>query len=144
MDIELTTSPSRDDLGVISQGIQAFNRATVPGIPEVADDLVFAVFARDAAGTVVGGIRAKAFWGYLSVELLWLAESARGGGVGTRMLRSAEAFAREHGYRYARVATTSFQARPFYEKLGYRVFGVLEDCPVGYRTYYLRKDLCPA
>ncbi len=141
MEIEVTTEPSAADLELISQGIQAFNRHTVPGIPEVADDLVFAVFARDADGNVVGGIRAKAFWGYLCIELLWLSGAARGGRVGTRLVQRAEAFALQHGYTRSRVETTSFQARPFYEKLGYQVYGVLEDCPPGHTSYYLKKEL---
>ncbi|MGA9333571.1 MAG: GNAT family N-acetyltransferase [Rudaea sp.] len=141
MKIEVTTTPAADDLECISQGIQAYNRLTVPGIPEVSEDLVFAVFARNANGEVVGGIRAKAFWGYLCIELLWLAELARGNGTGKHLLQRAETFAAEHGYQYARVETTSFQARPFYEKLGYRVFGTLEDFPPGHTTFYLRKSL---
>lgn len=141
MEIEVTTEPSAADLELVSQGIQAFNRRTVPGIPEVADDLVFAVFARDPEGNLVGGIRAKAFWGYLCIELLWLSEAARGGRVGTRLVQRAEAFALQHGYTRARVETTSFQARPFYEKLGYEVYGVLEDCPPGHASYYLKKEL---
>jgi hypothetical protein len=39
------------------------------------------------------------------------------------------------------LSTFSFQARPFYEKLGYEVFATLEDCPVGHCEYFLRKQL---
>ena len=141
MEIEVTTTPSGDDLECISQGIQAYNRATVPGLPEVSADLKFAVFARDPNDNVVGGIRATAFWGHLCIELLWLSEQARGQGVGKRLVERAESFAVENGYRYARVETTSFQAKPFYEKLGYRVFGVLEDFPEGHTSFYMHKRL---
>ncbi|HET7266783.1 MAG TPA: GNAT family N-acetyltransferase [Oleiagrimonas sp.] len=139
--IELATEPLAQDLETISQGIQAFNRQVVPPIPDVSEELRFAVFARDADGHVVGGIRAAAYWGYLCIELLWLAESVRGEGAGRRLMEQAEAFAARKGFRYARVETTSFQARPFYEKLGYTLFGELEDCPLGHTTYYLRKQL---
>ena len=37
--------------------------------------------------------------------------------------------------------TFSFQARPFYEKLGYRVFGQLPDYPRGQTRYFLAKAL---
>jgi len=33
------------------------------------------------------------------------------------------------------------QARPFYEKLGYRVFGTLENHPVGHQHYFMTKKL---
>ena len=141
MKIEVTTEPSAADLDCISQGIQAFNRRTVPGIPEVAEDLKFAVFAGNTDGEIVGGIRAKAFWGYLCIELLWLDEAERNRGVGTRLVLDAEAFALQHGFSRSRVETTSFQAKPFYEKLGYEVYGELEDCPEGHTSYYLKKQL---
>jgi hypothetical protein len=37
--------------------------------------------------------------------------------------------------------TFEFQARPFYEKLGYTIFGTLEGYPPGYRQYFLTKHL---
>ncbi|MGH8234396.1 MAG: GNAT family N-acetyltransferase [Rhodanobacteraceae bacterium] len=139
MDFEVTTAPSSVDLEFISQGIQEINRRAVPGIPEVADDRKFALFARDSGGKVVGGIRARAFWGYLCIELLWLDETARGHGVGTRLVLDAEAFALQHGFSRSRVETTSFQAKPFHEKLGYEIYGVLEDCPEWHTSCYLKK-----
>ncbi|MBS0382573.1 MAG: GNAT family N-acetyltransferase [Proteobacteria bacterium] len=139
--VEVATDPTLADLRTLSEGIQDFNRRTVPGLPEVADDLKFAVFARDAAGKVVGGIRANAFWSYLNIELLWLGDSARGVGLGTRLVRCAEQFALRHGFKQARVETTSFQARPFYEKLGYRVYGELKDFPEGHVSYFLARRL---
>lgn len=141
MKIEVTKTPEPADMDFLSQGIQAFNRQTVPGLPEVSQDLKFAVFARDEQGDLIGGIRANAFWGYLCIELLWLSEEARGNGIGKQLVERAEAFAIEHGFRHARVETTSFQAKPFYEKLGYQVYGVLEDFPEGHKAFYLRKDL---
>ena len=35
----------------------------------------------------------------------------------------------------------SFQARPFYERLGYAVFGAVEDCPPGHTKFHLEKVL---
>ena len=54
---------------------------------------------------------------------------------------AAKAYGRERGCRHVELATFSFQARPFYEKLGYEVFATLEDDPPGYRKYFLRKPL---
>ena len=141
MKIEVTTTPDPNDMEFLSQGIQAYNRKTVPGLSEVSEDLKFAVFARDGEGRLLGGIRASAYWGYLCIELLWLADAARGDGTGTQLIRKAEAFAVGHGFKHVRVETTSFQAKPFYEKLGYKVYGVLEDHPEGHASYFLHKNL---
>lgn len=141
MDIQITTDPTPDELAVLSQGIQAYNQHTVPGFPDVSEELRFLVLARISSGALAGGIRASAFWGYLCIELLWLDEGYRGGGIGSRLVAAAEAFALQHGVLNARVETTSFQAKPFYERQGYEVFGVLEDFPPGHRSYYLKKRL---
>jgi hypothetical protein len=37
--------------------------------------------------------------------------------------------------------TLSFQARGFYERYGYSVFGELDDFPPGHRKYFLKKNL---
>jgi hypothetical protein len=45
------------------------------------------------------------------------------------------------GCKHAHVDTLSFEARPFYEKLGYELFATLEDYPEGYCKYFLKKRL---
>jgi len=42
-----------------------------------------------------------------------------------------EGAAEERGYERAHLDTLRYQARAFYEKLGYRMFGELEDYPPG-------------
>ena len=142
MKIEITTRPKKDDLRTIHQGIKRYNKNQVLNLPTDADDLAFAVFARDDDNRVIGGIRATASWNWLHIELLWVAKDFRQRGIGKKLVQKAEDFAREHGFGYVRVETTSFQAKPFYEKLGYQVFGVLENSPTeGYTDYFMKKRL---
>ena len=56
-------------------------------------------------------------------------------------MRRAEEIARDRGCVAAVLDTFEFQARPFYERLGYVRFATLEGYPPGYRQYYLRKTL---
>ena len=65
--------------------------------------------------------------------------SLRGRGLGSALVRTAEAEARTIGCVGMQVDTFSFQAQPFYERLGFTVFGVQENFPPGYRCVYLRK-----
>ncbi|WP_133407052.1 GNAT family N-acetyltransferase [Parashewanella tropica] len=141
MIIEVASSPSKEDLKTISEGIQSFNQQHMHDDVVFEPDTKFAVFARDEEGNVQGGIRAVAFWDYCLIELLWLSESTRGQRVGSRLMDAAENFAREKGFSHMRTETLSFQARPFYEKCGYRVYGELADHPKGHTTYCLVKDL---
>lgn len=95
----------------------------------------------DEAGGCVGGVIAGTRWEWLEVSLVWLAEEARGQDWGTRLMEAAEAEAHRRGCRWSRLNTFSFQARGFYEKLGYRVVGQVDDYPPGCTDYLLRKEL---
>ena len=57
-----------------------------------------------------------------------------------RILRRFESRAAAQGCRHAYLYTFSFQARGFYERLGYTCFGELPNYPVGSR-YFMKKTL---
>lgn len=99
-----------------------------------------AIWLRDEKGKIKGGLTAETFWGWLSIDDLWLAEELRGGGFGSEMMTLAEGEARSRGCRQAVLKTFDFQARDFYEKHGYRVIGELDDFPPGHKFYWMRKD----
>jgi len=99
-----------------------------------------AIWLRDKGGEIVGGLTAETFWGWLSIDDLWLAGRLRGGGIGSEMLLLAEKEARMRGCTQAVLMTFEFQARDFYEKHGYRVIGELQDFPPGHSFFWMRKD----
>ncbi|MFQ5525790.1 MAG: GNAT family N-acetyltransferase [Thermoanaerobaculia bacterium] len=99
------------------------------------------VVAHDAQGGIAGGITGRLNWSWLHVNLLWVAEPARGRGLGSRLLARIEDEARGRGCRYAHLDTFSYQALPFYERHGYLEFGRLEDYPPGQSRHFLRKEL---
>jgi GNAT superfamily N-acetyltransferase len=141
MNLVVTTSPTQEDLKALSVGIGSYDKDYLPDEVGFEKDTKFAVIAKDANGKVLGGIRANAFWNYCTIELLWLSEETRGLGLGTNLMEAAENFAKDRGFGYMRTETLSFQAKPFYEKLGYKVFGELPDYPKGHTTYCLVKKL---
>lgn len=99
------------------------------------------ILIRDAAGEIVGGLIASTCWGWLELDVLWVAESLRGQGCGRALLRMAEAEARTRGCLRVMLTTYSFQARGFYEREGYRVVGEMADYPPGAAYYWMRKEL---
>ncbi|KXX70685.1 N-acetyltransferase [Flammeovirga sp. SJP92] len=141
MKIEVTSNPKAEDLKTISEGIQSYNQEYISNEVVFEQDTKFAVFVKDNQGNVLGGIRACAFWNYCIIELLWISKEARGMGVGSQLISSAERYAIENGFEYMRTETLSFQARPFYEQQGYKVYGELADYPKGHTTYCLVKKL---
>jgi GNAT superfamily N-acetyltransferase len=141
MHIDLTTRATPQDAAALSAGIVGFNHAHVPGLEPIGAEVRFFVFARNDDGAVVGGIRAACYWNTLHVELLWLSQELRGQGAGRALMARAEAFAREHFCQIALVETTSWQARPFYEKCGYTCVATIPDRPRGQSSYTLHKRL---
>jgi hypothetical protein len=57
------------------------------------------------------------------------------------LLSRAEQYALERSCSNAWLFTFSFQARPFYERLGYQLFGTLEDYPKGHSLFFMTKRL---
>lgn len=96
---------------------------------------------RGARGDMLGGLLGQLWGGWLHVSHLWIVEAARGRGHGTRLMQDAEAYASARGAIGATLETYSFQARPFYERLGYRVIGTIDGCPPGHAKFFLRKAL---
>ena len=90
---------------------------------------------------VVGGILSEIYWNILCVDILWVKEGYRNRGYATALLTDAENAAKEMNCKISHLDTFDFQAKGFYEKLGYTVFGVLEDCPEGHNRYYMSKKL---
>ena len=101
------------------------------------------VALRAPDGTLLGGVYGATIWGWLMVDGLWVAEELRGRGLGRRLLLAAEAAAVKRGCRGAWLGTFDFQAREFYERLGYSVFAALPDFPAGHTHYHLKKSFAP-
>lgn len=141
MKIELCTRADSKDAAALSQAIVAFNHARIEGLEPIASEVRFFVFARDENDAVVGGIRAACYWNTLHIELLWLSETLRGQGAGRELMARAEAFARENDCQIALLETTSWQARPFYEKCGYHCIATIPDRPRGHVSFTLTKRL---
>ena len=56
-------------------------------------------------------------------------------------LEEVENDAKSKGAKLIHLDTFDFQAKEFYEKQGYIVFGILENCPEKHYRYYLKKVL---
>jgi GNAT superfamily N-acetyltransferase len=135
IDVEQTPTDTSNE--AITHGLRAFNDPFMSR----GDPTPFNVVLRDDNGAIVGGAMCETRWQWLYVDRLWISDSFRGGGFGSAVLKAAEDEARRRGCTKAYLDTLSFQARPFYEKLGWSVFGTQEDYPPGLTRYFLQKDL---
>ena len=135
--VTVEEAPRNDDVQRLSQGLtdHALPHTRVPGFRPLG------VFMRDEHGTLLGGVWGHVNWNWLSINLVWVAEALRRGGHGRRLMAELEAAARVRGCEHAHLDTFSYQARPFYERLGYEVFATLDDYPRGHRRFFMKKRL---
>jgi hypothetical protein len=106
---------------------------------------VLCVLVQDrTTGEVLGGVLGRTIARLLFIDLVFLPEALRGGGVGQRMIALAEEEALRRGCVAAVLYTISFQAPGFYEKLGYREFGRVACLPPGTSRVFMTKPLASA
>lgn len=109
------------------------------GVIGPAQPRLLVIPIRDDNGSVAGGLWGCTSFGWLHVQMLFVPQPLRGLGVGAALMASAEVEAQDRGCRGAYVDAFSFQAAPFYQKIGFSLFGKLEDCPPGHDRLYFRK-----
>lgn len=139
MELIITATPSHQDLDEIRLGLNAFN-ANFINIDELKS---LAVFLTDASGHKLAGLTGSTTGNWLRIDMLWVSDTLRGQGIGSQLMAAAEAEALQRGCCYAQVDTASFQARPFYEKLGYQLRFSLDNFPRHHQRHYLSKKLRP-
>jgi GNAT superfamily N-acetyltransferase len=135
--LAIEDAPSARDVQAVRDGLEAHNRLHAP--PNTLVPLT--IFVRDADGALAGGLLGGSAWGWLHIDILWVDERARGQGYGQRLIGLAEAEGRRRGCHHVFVDTMSFQALPFYQKLGYAQWGELDDFPIGHKRHFLKKAL---
>jgi GNAT superfamily N-acetyltransferase len=128
---------SADTAKAIRDGLTEFNHKAV-NFPE---PIPVNVAVRDGDGALRGGIVARVALDTVYIDIVWIDDALRGGGHGRIMMERVEEKARALGAKLAWLYTLSWQARPFYEKLGYRVFGEMPFADGAHQRYFMRKEL---
>ena len=138
-DIEISEDdfPEMEAVAAIQRGLHAFNQEM--GGPYAREPVT--VLARDAEGTVRGGLLGLTYWNWIFIDWLWLAPDQRGKGLGSELLERAETIARGRGATNAYTDTFSFQAPGFWTRHGYVEFGRLDGMPPGHSRIWFRKTL---
>ena len=108
---------NEDSREAVLEGIRSFNekktRIVGRGI---------SVFMRNREDKVVGGVLGYAFGDLLHVGVLWVEESLRKKGYGTKLLKMIENEAFKYGCKHVDLDTFSFQAKPFPSQTGLLLF----------------------
>lgn len=87
---------------------------------------------RSETGEVIAGFNGHTWGGCCELSNVWVHEQYRRKGLGTLLLRSAEAEAVARGCIQVILRTHSFQAPGFYERMGYERKYTIDGCPKDY------------
>lgn len=139
MSLHLTVpeKPSATDRQAVLTPLIAYNVSQV-GDPRYQP---ISILLTDDDGNQVGGLFGAIFYDWMFVELVAVPEQHRGEGYGTKLMDRAEEVAQANNCAGIWLDTFEFQARGFYEKLGFELFGKLPNHPRGHKRFFLRKIL---
>ena len=135
--LQFENKPESSDVQVLWKGLHYYN--TQFSGDEEAQEL--AIFVRDESQVIVAGVNGWTAFGWLHIDVLWVAENLRGQGWGKKLLVEAEAEGIRRGCKYANLDSFSFQAPEMYKKYGYEEFGVLDNVAGKHKWHFLKKKL---
>ncbi len=137
MELEIDIAPTEKDIDELKNALTQFNLSHI----EVTKREPIAIWCRNEGNEKIGGISGNTFGEWLEVKYLWVSENYRKQNIGTTLLLKMEEVAKSRGCCKASVDTYDFQAKPFYEKNGFKTVLSLEDYPKSGRKYYLIKKI---
>jgi ribosomal protein S18 acetylase RimI-like enzyme len=135
--VELEDDPDGQTLEGLINGVRTHNDRVLPGMSKH----VLTVAARDETGALLGGVVGRMVEDSMYIEVVWTSEAVRGTGIGRQMMVLLEDQARVRGAAEIWLYTMSFQAKPFYEKLGYSQFAELPWRGGKMARHFMRKDI---
>ena len=136
---ELSIS-TEEEYEYISDEIMHFNAQQVPFTQK--ETPIFKRYVIKNNNEIVAGINAIVYhWGILFIDELFVSEAHRHKQLGSYLIKKVENEAIDLGATLSHTDTFDFQAKDFYLKQGYEIFGVLENCPPNHNRYYLKKNL---
>lgn len=135
--LELDEHPKPEDFRTILDAVRAFNRAQTGNPPPQQ----VAYFFRDEYGKIVGGVQGSLWGRSMHIDALWVNDAQRGRGLGAKLMKAIEEYSASHDHPLVYLETASFQALPFYQGLGYQVFGELREISPGVKLFFLMKEL---
>ena len=127
-----------EDAKVIDAGLDEFNGAAA----DFSGVVPFTSTARDDAGTIVGGVIARRWGQCCEIQQMWVDESQRSSGIGSRLMEQVDAHARDNGCSLIYLETFSFQAPEFYAKHGFTIACQFDGFAEGVSKFIMHKTLC--
>jgi GNAT superfamily N-acetyltransferase len=133
--MELTDHPRSEDVQFLENQIDEHNMERTGR----RDFRPLALFLRDEQGGIIAGLYGFTWAGWLEIKFVWVREDLRGHGHGRQLVEAAEAEARARGCTRVWLDSYTFQAPTFYQRLGYEIFGSLQDYPAPHSRVFMTR-----
>lgn len=129
------------DNDYIEEKIEEYNFSVVePAEGEKEETVILKI--TDEEDKVIAGCITKFYpWKIAYLNVLWVDETYRQKGLGSKLIQEYERLAREKECYISILYTADFHARPLYEKHGYKVIGTNKNSPRGHEFYAMVKRL---
>ena len=137
MEIRITDTVTHKDEADIYDELKKYNLSN----RELSKNIPIGVFIEDEFGKKQAGLTGETFGNWFCIKYLWIDETLRRKGMGSRILEAAEHEAIKRGCKYAFVDTFDFQAPDWYRKHGYKEVFALNAYPYTGTRYYFTKEL---
>jgi ribosomal protein S18 acetylase RimI-like enzyme len=137
MHIEVLENPEQELIDYLDKKINDFNWAHW----EVNKRTPLAAQIKNEQGEVIAGATARSFGDWLLLDTLWVSDTLRGQNIGSKLLKAIEESGKKRGCVKILLDTLNFQAKPFYEKHGYKTQWVQEGYPKTGCKYFMLKEL---
>lgn len=89
----------------------------------------------------VGGVYMELYHDTLYVDLLAVHEDYKKQSIGTQLMDLALVTAQKNNFVSISLGTAQFQAKEFYQKLGYKVVSTIQNQPKGFECYTMIKEI---
>ncbi len=130
-------NPAANEIKFLEQKLFQYNRQKVDGYKYEN----FILKSVDSSNSVIAGIHCQIGGGWLYIASLWINKKHRKQGMGKKLLAQAQEIAIQKKCIGIYLYTYSFQNPQFYEKLGFQVFGKLENFCGSNSKLYMKKAL---
>jgi N-acetylglutamate synthase-like GNAT family acetyltransferase len=134
----ILNEPAKPEINkIISAGLKKYNESK---IGKYACD-PFTIHLKSDDDEIIAGIKGDVFGALIKVHIFWVEEKHRRKGLGTKLMQALEKYALIKSCEIIELNTAEFQAKGFYEKLGFITIATLDNGLLGHTQYIMRKTL---
>ncbi|MFX1535385.1 MAG: GNAT family N-acetyltransferase [Promethearchaeota archaeon] len=135
----ISEDKSEDSMKILHEGLHKYVTKHVGELRKKNPEIKIKLVIKNESNQVIGGIQAYTTLKTVHIVCLWIDEKYRNQGYGRELLTSAERIATENGCISGLVNALSFQSPEFFQKYGYKIFGVSDGYSDSIKEYFLIK-----